>query len=415
MTKARGIFNRAGFYVVQNREQKRRCGMIKDPISSAVDEILYQAIVARASDIHVHLQQQGLIIRLRIDGVLQLFQEISADQAVQILARFKILANLDVSDARLPQDGKCAVVLAINDIEKAVDLRFATIPSVHGEKLLIRVLDTAQHFLSLDTLGLLSAQEAILLRLIQMPYGLVLTTGPTGSGKTTTLYALLATIDANQRQVITLEDPVEYSISGIVQAQVNPKIGFSFEQGLRAMLRQDPDVMMIGEIRDRQTAQIAMEAALTGHLVLSTLHTKDSISSIVRLREMGIDAYLLTAALSAVLGQRIVRRLCVRCRVVDFPTEQETTLFHQIGKKVATLWRPRGCQACFNTGYYGRVGIYEICLISDAIREGIIKNYSLSQLFTVAQQEGFIPFLVDGIEKVVAGLVSFEELIRIID
>jgi len=415
VARAGGMLNKAGFYLVQSREQKLRLGMLEDPIINVVDEILFQAIVARASDIHVHLQQEALIIRLRIDGVLQLFQEITSEQALQVLARFKILANLDVSDARLPQDGKCAVLILLNGAEKIVDLRFATMPSVNGEKLLIRILDTAQHFLSLDTLGLSSVQEAILLRLMQMPYGLILTTGPTGAGKTTTLYALLATINAYERQVVTLEDPVEYTIPGIVQSQVNPKIGFSFEQGLRAMLRQDPDVMMIGEIRDRISAQIAMEASLTGHLVLSTLHTKDAIGSIIRLREMGIDAYLLTAALTAILGQRIVRRLCAHCKVADLPTEQEAMLFEQIGRNVVKLWRPHGCALCFNTGYYGRVGIYELCLISDSLRDGILKHYSLTELLNIAKQQGFVSFLVDGFEKVVAGVVSFDELMRIID
>lgn len=415
MAKEGGLFNRVGCYVVQSREQKRRHGKLEDPIVSTVDEILYQAIVARASDIHVHFKAQGISVRLRIDGVLQLFQDIAEDQAGQVFARFKILANLDVSDARLPQDGKCSVVIVVGAKEKIVDLRFATLPSVHGEKLLIRVLDTTQHVLSLDTLGLSRIQETALLRLMRLPYGLVLTTGPTGSGKTTTLYALLATVDVRERQVITLEDPVEYSFDGIVQAQVNTKIGFSFEQGLRAMLRQDPDIMMIGEIRDRLTAQTAMEAALTGHLVLSSLHTRDAVSSIIRLREMGIDNYLLTAALTAAVGQRIVRRLCAACKVADFPAAQELVLFEQFGKAIDTIWRPHGCAQCFNTGYYGRVGIYEICFITDGMRDGIVKNLAPSELFARAHEQGYIPYLMDGFDKVIQGIVSLEELMRIID
>ena len=415
MSKAGGIFNRDGCYVVQSREQKRRRGLLEDPILSTVDEVLYQAIAARASDIHVHFQPHGLTIRLRIDGVLQFFQEVVAEQASQVLARFKILANLDVNDARLPQDGKCSALLTIGTTEKIVDLRFATLPSLHGEKLLIRVLDSSHHFLALDSLGLSLQQETILLRLMRLPYGLLLTTGPTGSGKTTTLYALLATINTDERQIITLEDPVEYTFQGIVQTQVNPKIGFNFEHGLRAMLRQDPDVMMIGEIRDRLTAQTSMEAALTGHLVLSTLHTRDAVSSIVRLTEMGIDNYLLSAALTAVVGQRILRRLCAFCKVADLPTAQEILLFEQLGKKISTLWRPRGCERCFNTGYYGRIGIYEICSINDALREGIVKNVPPAELTARAQANGCIPFLIDGFEKVGAGLIALEELMRIVD
>lgn len=415
MAATGGLFNRVGCYVVHSREQKRRHGKLEDPIVSTVDDILYQAIVARASDIHVHFQPQGISVRLRIDGVLQFFQEVAADEAAQVLARFKILANLDVSDARLPQDGKCAVVVVVGSQEKIVDLRFATLPSVHGEKLLIRVLDTTQHVLSLSTLGLSKLQETTLLRLMRLPYGLILTTGPTGSGKTTSLYALLTTINVKEKQVITLEDPVEYSFEGIVQAQVNTKIGFSFEQGLRAMLRQDPDIMLIGEIRDRLTAQTAMEAALTGHLVLSTLHTRDAVSSIIRLREMGIDNYLLTAALTAVVGQRIVRRLCASCKVADFPSAQELMLFEQFGKIIDTIWRPKGCDHCFNTGYYGRIGIYEICLITDGMRDGIVKNLEPAQLFTRAQEQGYTPYLVDGLDKVIQGVVALEELMRIAD
>lgn len=402
-------------YVVQSREQKRRSGQLEDPVVSTVDEMLYRAIVDRASDIHVHFQPQGLVVRFRIDGALHFFQEVFAAQAAQVLARFKVLANLDVTDARLPQDGKCTVAVNLNNVEKIVDLRFATMPSVHGEKLLIRILDVAQHFLSLNSLGLSSVQENVLLRLMQLPYGLILTTGPTGSGKTTTLYALMATIDPDLRHVITLEDPIEYSCDGIVQAQINTKIGFSFEQGLRAMLRQDPDVMMIGEIRDRITAKTALEAALTGHLVLSTLHTRDAVSSLVRLREMGIDNYLLTAALTAVVGQRIVRRLCQECKITDQPSVQEQRLFEQLGKKATNLWRPRGCSVCFGSGYFGRVGIYEICLITDVLRDCITKNFALDELSRCAQEQGCIPLIIDGIDKVLQGVVSLDELMRIMD
>lgn len=414
MTK-RGGLSKSGCYHIQSREQKLRDGKLEDPIVGLADEILYQGIAARASDIHAHFHQQKLTVRLRIDGVLQFYKDIPVDQASRLFARLKILANLDVSDSRLPQDGKCTVVLLINGQEKTVDLRFATMPSVNGEKLLIRVLDTSQHLLSLDALGLSTKHEAILLRLMRLPYGLVLTTGPTGSGKTTTLYGLLATIDTNERQVITLEDPVEYSCDGIVQVQVNQKIGFSFDQGLRAMLRQDPDVMMIGEIRDRITAQIAMEAALTGHLVLSTLHTRDAIGSIIRLREMGIDSYLLNAAVTAVVGQRIVRRLCDFCKFTDLPTSQEMVLFGQVGKSIDVVCRPRGCSSCFNTGYFGRIGIFEVCLITDALRESIAKNASAQVYCEVAQASGYVPFLIDGFEKIAAGLVSVEELLRIVE
>lgn len=404
-----------GQYIVQSREQKRRLGQLEDPVVSAVDDMLYRAIADRASDIHVHFQPQGLAVRFRIDGVLHFFQEVVAAQAAQVLARFKVLANLDVTDARLPQDGKCAVVVELNNVKKVVDLRFATMPSVHGEKLLIRILDVAQHFLSLNSLGLSAVQESVLLRLMQLPYGLILTTGPTGSGKTTTLYALMATIDPDARHVITLEDPVEYSCDGIVQTQINTKIGFSFEQGLRAMLRQDPDVMMIGEIRDRTTAKTALEAALTGHLVLSTLHTRDAVSSLVRLREMGIDNYLLTAALTAVVGQRIVRRLCEQCKVADQPLLQEQRLFEQLGKKVVNVWRPRGCDFCFGSGYFGRIGIYEICLVTEILRDGITKNFALDELSRRAQEQGCVPFIIDGLDKVMQGVIAMDELMRVMD
>lgn len=410
-----GLFNKSGCYVVSSREQKRRQGVLDDPVSGVVDEILYQAIFARASDIHVHLQPQGLIVKLRIDGVLQFFQEVMAEQALQVFARFKILANLDVSDSRMPQDGKCSALIHLGNEERLVDLRFATLPSLHGEKLLIRILDAAQHFLALNRLGLSSEYEQILSRLMHLPYGFLLTTGPTGSGKTTTLYALMTTINVDDRQIVTLEDPVEYTVEGIVQAQVNAKIGFTFDQGLRALLRQDPDVILIGEIRDRIAAQTALEAALTGHLVLSTLHTRDAISSIIRLREMGIDSYLLSAALTAIVGQRIVRRLCTTCKVADFPTAQELVFFEQAGKIITTVWRPKGCDRCFNTGYYGRIGIYEICVVNDYLRDGITKQYSLQELCVLAQNYGYKPFFIDGLEKIIEGFTTLQELIRNVD
>lgn len=408
-------FGHSTMYRVQSRAQKMRKGQLDDPVVSAVDEILYLAIAARASDIHVHLQGHKLVIRLRIDGVLQFFQEIVGEHAIQVLARLKILAHLDTSDIRLPQDGKCTVLVAVSGTEKMVDLRFATIPAQQGEKLLIRILDTTHHFLTLQALGLSATQQLFLERLTRLPYGFVITTGPTGSGKTTTLYALLAAIDPNAQQIVTLEDPVEYTLQGVVQSQVNPKIGFSFEQGLRALLRQDPDVIMIGEIRDRVTAHIALEAALTGHLVLSTLHTRDSIGAIVRLREMGIENYLLAAALTAVVGQRIVRRLCEYCKVSGVPTTQENMLLERFGYHLPMLYRPQGCSRCFQTGYYGRIGIYELFLMNDDIREGISKNASQRELLVILEREGFTSFIADGLSKVVAGFVAFEELALLID
>ncbi|MQB01997.1 MAG: type II secretion system protein GspE, partial [Actinobacteria bacterium] len=371
-----------------------------------------QAVNDRASDIHIEPGERDLRVRYRIDGVLH--EMMHPPKAVQngILSRLKIMADINIAERRLPQDGRIGIVVS----GKQIDLRVATLPTVYGEKLVMRILDKSSVLLSLDDLGFLPENLKRFEESYTKPYGAILVTGPTGSGKSTTLYATLNVVSDPTRNIITVEDPVEYRLAGINQVQTNPKAGLTFASALRSILRSDPDIVLIGEIRDRETAQIAIEAALTGHLVLSTLHTNDAPSAMTRLVEMGIEPFLVASALDCVLAQRLARRLCERCKEPYVPTEAELTAARfpfEPGEEVK-LYRAVGCSACGNTGYKGRMALHEIMTVTEEIERLVVEHASSEAIAAVATEQGMLTLRMDGIEKVRAGQTSLEEVFRVV-
>ncbi len=332
-------------------------------IIQQVDDIIIAAVQRNASDIHLESQLHGFLIRFRIDGILNDYQRINSLFSLQIISRIKILAHINIAEKRLPQDGKFQITYKNNTI----DLRVSTFPSIYGEKIVIRILDRINHSIALGNLGF---QETILKQfqqLINHAYGFVLVTGPTGSGKTTTLYAALKTINSAEKHIITLEDPVEYHVEGVTQGQIHTEAGFTFEKGMRALLRQDPDIAMVGEIRDKQTAHIAIEAALTGHLVFSTLHTNGAPEAVMRLMDMGIEPFLINASVTGILAQRLARKICINCRVEYVPSVDEKEILNKLPFTIETLYKGFGCDFCFHLGYKGRIGIFELLLMNDVV------------------------------------------------
>lgn len=380
------------------------------PIIQFVDLVLRSAIEQRASDIHCEPTDQGLRIRYRIDGVLYDRQLVSYAKMAHFLARLKVLANLDITERRIPHDGKFMVMHA----GFPIDIRVSTFPTVCGEHIVIRILDRCRAFLTLGQLGLNDVMQKKCVTLFAQSTGFVLVTGPTGSGKTTTLYAALAALNDPCKHVITLEDPVEYQVPGVTQGQIQPEVGFTFEKGMRAVLRQDPDIIMIGEIRDVQTARIALQAALTGHLVLSTLHTVDAASVIVRFIDMGIEPFLITAALTGVLAQRLARVLCSSCRYQRAPTDDERLILARLKADLDFVYAAHGCDACLNLGYKGRVGIFELLVMTPELRSLIIHNASADRLKAALDTQGMRRLADDGIDKVRCGILSVDECARVI-
>jgi len=379
-------------------------------VVSRVDTLLNHAIEHRVSDIHLEPTRNELRVRFRIDGVLVDQQSFSATLSSSIIARLKILANMDTAERRIPQDGKFHVMHAGNE----VDIRVSTFPSLYGEKMVVRVLDRNLQTINLDNLGFEPIMLDAFKRLMQRQSGFFLVTGPTGSGKTTTLYSTLSLLHDPEKNIVTLEDPVEYSLHGITQAQINLPVGFTFEKGMRSIVRQDPDIIMVGEIRDKITARIAIEAALTGHLVLSTLHTTDAPSAIMRLMDMGIEPFLLNAALSGILAQRLVRKLCLECRQTRPATAQEKRMLKEYGINMVNVYEAHGCAACDNLGYKGRVGIFELLEISPALRSLIIKNPQFDEIYSQALADGMKTLVSDGAHKVKEGIISLAEYARVI-
>jgi type IV pilus assembly protein PilB len=384
------------------------------PIVKLVNSVIAQAVDDGASDIHFEPQAKELIVRFRIDGVLHEVMSIPRRMQSGVISRLKIMADLDIAERRVPQDGRIGLMVG----NKPIDMRVASLPAVYGEKLVLRLLDKSNVMLDLADLGFSEKALKRYRRSFTRPYGAILVTGPTGSGKSTTLYATLNILNSPEKNVITVEDPVEYRLQGINQVQVNPKAGLTFASGLRSILRCDPDIVMIGEIRDRETAQIAIEAALTGHLVLSTLHTNDAPGALSRLTEMGIEPFLTSSAVDCVLAQRLARRLCPYCKEPyvatremlqknDFPPEA-------LEQPEVTLYRAKGCPRCNNTGYRGRLGLYEVMVVSEAIRRLTVERKSADEIGRVAQAEGMKTLRDDGIEKVMLGLTSMEEIARVI-
>ena len=385
------------------------------PVVRLVNRVIRGAISHGASDIRIEPDENTLGLRFRIDGMLRPADEIMGVTrlptrfAPAIVSRVKIMAGLDIAERRIPQDGR----IPVNFEGRAIDLRVSTLPTGFGEKVVMRILDRTNMLRDLTSLGLSERIQAGVEDIVSQPNGVMLVTGPTGSGKTTTLYAALAMINSVDRNICTVEDPTEYTIPMINQIQVNERAGLTFTTALRAILRQDPDVIMVGEVRDRATAQIAIEAALTGHLVFSTLHTNDAIAAVPRLVNMGIEAYLLAAALNAVLSQRLVRRVCESCKVSIQPTEQERVLFDRHAIPFEGLARGEGCSHCAGTGYVGRVGIHELFVIDDAMRDLITTDPTLTSLRNAARKQGHMSIGVDGLWKAAEGLTTTDEVLRL--
>ena len=381
------------------------------PAIRLINGIIAEAARQGVSDIHIEPYETGLVVRMRIDGMLQEKLRMPPHVAPVVVSRIKVMARLDIAERRIPQDGRIGLTLG----GKLLDVRVSTLPSRAGERVVLRILDKDNAGIDLDLLGMSENAEEILREALAEPNGIILVTGPTGSGKTTTLYASLKQLNDGSRNILTVEDPVEYAVDGVGQTQVNPKVGMSFAAGLRAILRQDPDVVMIGEIRDRETAEIAVQASLTGHLVLSTVHTNDAVGAITRMRDMRVEPFLLASTLRAVIAQRLVRRLCQHCKEpVNLPVEVlREEGFTEDEIQQATIYHPIGCRHC-TLGYKGRVGIYEVVPISDAISQLIMRNGNAIELDEQARREGHPDLRRSGLLKVMQGMTSLEEVNRII-
>lgn len=378
------------------------------PITRLINAILAEAIKENASDVHIETFEYKVNIRFRVDGVLRTVLTPERRVSNLIVSRFKIMSKLNIAEKRLPQDGRMSIRVA----GRQVDIRISALPTHHGERLVLRLLEKSSQPLNLDTLGLTSKQRRQLEQQLEQPHGVILVTGPTGSGKSTTLYTTLQHINSDFRNILTIEDPVEFDLEGIGQTQVKPKIDLTFAQGLRAILRQDPDVVMIGEIRDNETAQIAIQASLTGHLVLSTLHTNTAIGAVARLIDMGIEPFLLASSLTTLIAQRLVRVLCLECKTPYQPQPRETQLFEDWQLPSDKIHQPNGCEQCKNTGYRGRTAIYEIIPIDEPLRTLIHRNAAVSELQEYANLKKH-SLLRHGLAKVADGQTSLDEVLRI--
>jgi len=382
----------------------------ESPVIRYVNFLISSAIRENASDIHIEPGEKRLRVRYRIDGVLFEQQAPPLAMHAAIVSRLKIMAALDIAERRLPQDGRIRAMVH----GRTVDLRVSTLPVAHGEKCVIRILDNRSILVGLENLGMMDETLEKFQRQILQPHGIVLVTGPTGSGKSTTLYSALQIMDRDRFNVSTVEDPVEYELDSINQVNVHDRIGMSFSAALRSLLRQDPDIIMIGEIRDEETARIAVQASLTGHLVLSTLHTNDAASSITRLINIGVEPYLISAAVNAVLAQRLVRRICDHCKTpVTSIRETAAAYLNKYGAKVEQLYQGAGCERCRQTGYRGRLGVFELLELNDELRDVVTRNPSLGDLRRCAREQGMRSLKEDGLKKVAAGLTTIEELMRV--
>jgi general secretion pathway protein E len=381
------------------------------PIIKLVNHIISQSIKARASDIHIEPYQQSFTVRYRVDGIL--YDLLSPPKWIQpaLISRIKVMAKMNIAEKRLPQDGRFEVKVG----DQNIDLRVSTIPTSFGERVVLRLLNKSGSLLELPDIGLSPARLKLINRLVASPNGIILVTGPTGSGKTTTLYAVLQSINKPDINIITIEDPVEYQIKGISQIQVNPKIELTFARGLRSIVRQDPDVILVGEIRDKETAEIAVQSALTGHLVFSTLHTNDSASAITRLVDMGVEPFLISSSVLAVAAQRLVRVLCDHCKK---PYKPSKIYLQSIGVspeyfKEHQIYKAAGCETCIGTGYSGRLGIFEIMILTERLKNLILETFDSNQIKTEARREKMMSLRQDGIRKVLNGVTTIEEVLRV--
>ena len=379
------------------------------PVVRLVNHLITSAVEARASDIHIEPMENELRVRFRIDGVLQPVESPPQRLASPVISRVKIMAKLNIAERRLPQDGRISLAVRGRDI----DFRVATTPGTHGESVVLRILDQSHLALDFAALGLEENLTSAFRAELERPHGIILVTGPTGSGKTTTLYTALTELNSPGKKLLTIEDPVEYQLDGIVQVQVKPQIGLSFANALRAFLRQDPDIMMIGEIRDLETAQIAVQAALTGHLILSTLHTNDAASAITRLIDMGVEDYLLTSTVNAIAAQRLVRTLCLKCRE---PYEAMPEMLARLGlehaRRPVTLYNQKGCEDCRHTGFVGRTSIVELLAVSDKVRHAVLAGEDAGQILKHALAEGMQTMRAHGFAKALNGVTTVEEVLR---
>jgi len=383
------------------------------PIVKLVNLLITQAVQDRASDIHIEPSEHDLRVRYRIDGVLHEVMRPPKNIQSGIISRLKIMADINIAERRVPQDGRISATIG----GRNVDLRVATLPTVYGEKVVMRILDKSTALLRLDDLGFLPANRARFEQSYRKPYGTILVTGPTGSGKSTTLYATLNIVNDESKNVITVEDPVEYRLAGINQVQVNTKAGLTFAAALRSILRSDPDIVLVGEIRDRETATIAVEAALTGHLVLSTLHTNDAASTPTRLVEMGVEPFLVASALDCIVAQRLARRLCIKCREAHQPTPGELISAGWSEEELIELpevFRPVGCQACGKTGYLGRFALHEVLVVTEDIERVIVERGHSEDIKKLAIAQGMLTLRQAGLTQVRAGITSVEEILRVV-
>ncbi|MBH2006488.1 MAG: type II secretion system ATPase GspE [Myxococcaceae bacterium] len=378
------------------------------PIIRLVNSLMSQAVKDRASDIHVEPFERDLVVRFRIDGIL--YEIIKPPKRFQnsIISRLKIMAGLNIAEKRLPQDGRIRLKVAGKDF----DIRVSSVPTGYGERIVMRLLDRSSVLKSLEEIGFSKYNLKSIHQIINASHGIFLVSGPTGSGKTSTLYACLSQINTPELNILTIEDPVEYQLPGVGQVQVNTKIDLTFASGLRAFLRQDPDVIMVGEIRDRTTAEIAVQASLTGHLVFSTIHTNDAPGAVTRLVDMQVEPFLVASSLMAVLAQRLVRTICSECRESYVPTEEELRELGLDPQDTPYLWRGKGCESCQKTGYLGRQGIFELMLVDDNIRQLILQNADSATIKAKAREQGMVTLREDGAQKVKAGITTLEEVTR---
>jgi len=402
-----------GFTIIDDFE--RTADLLDDtsdaPVIRLVNHMISQAVKAGASDIHIEPFQDVLKVRYRIDGIL--YEMLTPPKGVQasLISRIKVMAKMNIAEKRVPQDGRAQVRIG----DQEIDIRISTVPTSHGERLVMRLLNKSGYFLEFSEFGLSDDNYRIIHKIIRQNNGIVLVTGPTGSGKTTTLYAALSKINSPDKNIITIEDPVEYNLKGIGQIQVNAKTGVTFAKGLRSIVRQDPDIVLIGEIRDLETAQIAIQSALTGHLVFSTLHTNDSAGAVTRLVDLGVEPYLISSSVNSVVAQRLVRVLCNDCKEGYRLDESHINALNGAGEKFIGeyVYKPKGCPKCFNTGYSGRQAIFEIMLMDDALKSLVLQTSDANQIKAAALRAGMVTLRRDGMIKVLKGITSIDEVLRV--
>lgn len=383
---------------------------IENPVIKILNNLIYKAIETDSSDIHLEPTKKELNVRYRIDGILYQKESIDQEYGLQVISRIKVLAYMNVAERRIPQDGK----FIFNFKNQEIDLRIATFPCVWGEKVVIRILDKKHDTINLDNLGLDNVMLDQIKNISKKSSGFFLVTGPTGSGKTTTLHSMLKYLNSNEKNISTLEDPIEYLVAGVNQSQIFSEIGFTFQKGIRSILRLDPDVIMVGEIRDPETAQVAIQAALTGHLVLSTLHTNDSPGALMRLLDMKIEPFLINASLTGILAQRLARKLCEFCKYKSDMNQEEEIFINLHKLPINILYKSSGCDKCNNLGYKGRIGIFELLILSNSLKNLIRKNPIFNDVYSQAISDGMIPLIQDAANKVNSGIISLYELARVI-